>query len=318
MPLRRGPTVSSNTDRNAWLRASKDNPCCRKCLPAREALLLFRSLGHPRGKETAAADMQLRRRVVAVMQRCRSEGSGCKPPGRGGRRNLFDVSKERVLVHGKCRIPRWQLTPGGIFDRITSPDWQRFLYTEVLSVFAGSPVYLKSGEPDVDTSHEIENPGSWLQVTKLIKDTEMFRFGSLPASRDSVSSAVDLGLKVFKGLIPPAFQPIDGGASEVFFGKGYSGTHTDGRHGLLKVLYGKKVVKVLPFKNVVKFPQLPVIKTVGRAQVHSYCPFDTGSKLWNTYTLQPGDSIFIPQGMWHAVYSPVRWIVGMAIDIERK
>jgi hypothetical protein len=128
--------------------------------------------------------MQLRRRVVAAMQRCRSEGSGCKPPGRGGRRNLFDVSKERVLVHGKCRIHKWQLTPGGIFNRITSPDLQLFLYTEVLNVFAGAPVYLKSGEPDVDTNHELKNPGSWLQVTRLVKDTEMFRFGSLPASPD--------------------------------------------------------------------------------------------------------------------------------------
>jgi hypothetical protein len=59
------------------------------------------------------------------------------------------------------------------------------------------------------------------------------------------------------------------------------------------MLYGKKIVKVLPFKNVVQFPQLPVSKTVGRARVHSYCPFDTESRLWNTYTLQPGDSIFI-------------------------
>ena len=90
-------------------------------------------------------------------------------------------------MHGKCRIPKWQLTPGGIFDRITSPDWQRFLYTEVLSVFARAPVYLKSGEPDVDTSREIENPGSWLQVTRLVKDTEMFRF-SRPPNRYSKGS----------------------------------------------------------------------------------------------------------------------------------
>ena len=44
MPIRRGPTVSSNTDHNAWLREG-----CRKCLPVREALLVFRALGHPRG-----------------------------------------------------------------------------------------------------------------------------------------------------------------------------------------------------------------------------------------------------------------------------
>ena len=125
----------------------------------------------------------------------------------------------------------------------------------------------------------------------------MFRFGSLSASRDSVFSAVDMGAKIFKGLIPPTFQPIDGGASEVFFGMGYSGTHTDGRHGILKVLYGEKIVKVLPFKNVVKFPMLPDSKTVGRAQVHSYCPFGSNSKLWNTYKLLLGDSLFIPQGM---------------------
>ena len=85
---------------------------------------------------------------------------------------------------------------------------------------------------------------SWLQVTKLVADSEMFRFGSLSASRDSISSAVGMGIKIFKGLIPPTFQPIDGGASEVFFGKGWSGTHTDGRHGLLKVLFGVKIVKV--------------------------------------------------------------------------
>jgi hypothetical protein len=84
------------------------------------------------------------------------------------------------------------------------------------------------------------------------------------------------------------------------------------------VLYGEKIVKVLPFKNVVKFPQLLVSKTVGRAQVHSYCPFDSNSKLWNTYRLLPGDSLFIPQGMWHAVHSPVQRTVGMAIDIDRK
>ena len=159
---------------------------------------------------------------------------------------------------------------------------------------------------------------SWLQVTQQVKDSEMFRMGSLPASRDPVSSAVGMGAKVFKGLIPPTFQPIDGGASEVFFGRGWSGTHTDGRHGLLKVLLGEKIVKVLPFENVAKFPQLPVAKTVGRAQVNAYCPFDSKSKLWNTYRLLPGDSLFIPQGMWHAVHSPVQWTVGMAIDIERK
>ena len=65
----------------------------------------------------------------------------------------------------------------------------------------------------------------------------MVQFGSLPASRDSVSSAVHMGAKMFEGLTPPTFQPIDGGASEVFFGKEYSGTHTDGGHGLLKVLF---------------------------------------------------------------------------------
>jgi hypothetical protein len=318
MPRRTGPTASSNTDHNAWLRVSKGNPCCRKCLPAREALLAFRDLGHPRSKATAAAEKQLSRRVVAAIRKCRSGGSKCERPGRGGRRNIFDVSKERMLARGKCPIPKWQLTPCGIYNKITSPDWKPILFTGVLSVFAGASVYLKNGEPDVDTSRELEDPGSWLQVTQQIKATEMFRFGSLSAARDSVSSAVGLGLKIFKCLIPPSFQPIDGGASEVFFGQGYSGTHTDGRHGILKVLYGEKVVKVLPFENVTKFPQLPVAKTVGRAQVHSYCPFDTQSKLWTTYRLLPGDSLFIPQGMWHAVHSPVKWTVGMAIDIERK
>ena len=131
---------------------------------------------------------------------------------------------------------------------------------------------LENGEPDNDTSREIENPGSWLQVTQQVKDSEMFRMGSLPASRDRISSAVGMGLKVFKGLIPPSFQPIDGGASEVFFGRGWSGTHTDGRHGLLKILLGEKIVKVLPFENVAKFPQLPVAKTVGRAQVNCVLP----------------------------------------------
>ena len=188
MSRRRGPTASSNVDLDTWLRVG-----CRKVLPAHEALLAFRALRYPRSKETAAAEKQPSRRVVAAMPKCRSEGSKCERLGRGGRRNTFDVSKERVLVKA---------------------------------------VRLKNGELDVDTSHEIENPGSWLQVTRLVRDTEMFRFGSLPVSRDSVSSAVDMGAKIFKGLIPPTFQPIDGGASEVFFGKGYSGTHTDGRHAL--------------------------------------------------------------------------------------
>ena len=94
--------------------------------------------------------------------------------------------------------------------------------------------------------------------------------------------------------------------------------HTDGRHGLLTVLLGVKVIKVLPFKNGDKFPQLPMSKAVGKAHVDAYCPFDTGSKLWSTYTLLPGDSIFIQQRTWHAVHSPMRRTVGMAIDIERK
>ena len=318
MPRRKGPTVSSNTDHNDWLRPSKHNPCCRHCMGAREALLTFRDLKYPRSKATAAAEKQLSRRVVNAIRKCRSKGSKCAQPGRGGRRNIFDVSQERVLRRGECPIPKWQRTPGGIFDKLMSPDWQPILYTGILSVFAGETVRLENGEPDNDTSREIENPGSWLQVTQQVKDSEMFRMGSLPASRDPISSAVGMGIKVFKGLIPPSFQPIDGGASEVFFGRGWSGTHTDGRHGLLKILFGEKVVKVLPFANVAQFPQLPVAKTVGRAQVNSYCPFDTQSKLWNTYKLLPGDSIFIPQGMWHAVHSPVSWTVGMAIDIERK
>ena len=158
MPLRRGPTVSSNTDHNAWLRATKDS--CRKCRPAREALLAFRDLRHPRCKATAAAEKQLSRRVVKAIKRCRSEGSSCAQPGRGGRRNIFDVSQERVLRRGECPIPKWQLTPGGIFDKLMSPVWQLILYTGVLSVFAGETVRLESGEPDNDTSREIENPGS--------------------------------------------------------------------------------------------------------------------------------------------------------------
>ena len=155
MPRRRGPTVSPNADHNAWLRVG-----CRKCLPAREALLAFRALGYPRCKETATAEKQLSRRVVNAMCKCRSGGSTCEHPGRGGRRNLFDLSKERVLVRGQCPIPKWQLTPGGIYDKITSPDWQPILYTGVLSVFAGATVRLKSGELDADTSREIEDPGS--------------------------------------------------------------------------------------------------------------------------------------------------------------
>ena len=62
MSMRRGPTVFSNTDHCAWLRKG-----CRKCLPAREALLAFRALGHPRSKEIVVAEKQLSWRVVAAI-----------------------------------------------------------------------------------------------------------------------------------------------------------------------------------------------------------------------------------------------------------
>ena len=306
--------MSSNADHNAWLLKG-----CRKCLPAREALLTFRALGYPRCRETETAEKRLSRRVVDAIQKCISGGSECTRPGRGGRRNIFDVSKERVLRKGpKAVIPRWQLTPAGVYNMITSPAWSHIVFTDLLSVFSSAQ---DSDTVNETTSRrEIEDPGSWSQLTALIGDEEMFRFGSLPAYIDSVSSAVDLGLMIFKGLIPPTFQPIDGGASEVFFGKGYSGTHTDARHGILKVLYGKKIVKVSAGRGRSMLAAvLPEVKPglEGTALAATYCPFASGSKLWVTHVLLPGDSLFIPQGMWHNVHSPVRWTVGMAIDIER-
>ena len=131
MPRRKGPTVSSNADHNAWLRVSKENPCCGKCAPAREALLAFRALGYPRSKATAAAEKQLSRRVVNAIRKVPLQGVQVCAARAGGeaqylRRQPGEGSQEGPVPHPEVAAhPGWHFRQAHVAGLATDPVHRR-------------------------------------------------------------------------------------------------------------------------------------------------------------------------------------------------